>query len=196
MSDAPAQNVSYVDTYQPPTLSGAPAPSAMPPMPASPSATTAPSTSTPSAQPPSESLEDQNIFELLGVTQATDQEKEAFLDELQQVIWEDFLENDVELLLTAEEVAQLRQLMGNTSQDELAQQEAIVVFLEKLIPDLEEIMLEKALELKSDMVKERVAGMREYFATQPEKLTQISQAENMMQEDKWQSAAQNLNALS
>jgi len=182
MSDVPAQNSSYVDTYQPPTATptASPAP-AQPGMPVK-AAT-------------SETIEDQNIFDLLGVTQATDQEKEAFLDELQQVIWEDFLENDVELLLTSEELTQLRQLMGKTDQDQLAQQEAIVVFLEKLIPDLEEIMLEKALELKSDMVKERIAGMREYYANQPEKLTALSEAESLMQADKWQSVATSLNAL-
>lgn len=202
MSDTPAQNLSYADSYQPPTVGEAPTTQSMPANPSAaptpPPVSDTPSTS-PSASPSeamTESLEDQNIFELLGVTKASDQDKEAFLDELQQVIWEDFLENDVELLLTPEEVAQLRQLMGDSSLDELAQQEAIVVFLEKIIPDLEEIMLEKALGLKSDMVKERLAGMREYFVAQPEKMTQISEAENLIQEDKWRSAAQTLNALS
>lgn len=96
----------------------------------------------------SESLEEQNIFELLGVADGSDEEKEEFLDELQQVIWEDFLENDVELLVTLEEKKQVDAILAKTDSNDLEKQEELVVYLEKLIPDLEEIMLEKALELK------------------------------------------------
>lgn len=174
----PPQAVAPVPAYVAPT------PSVQPVAPAAPTAPAA-----------SESLEDQNIFDLLGVASATESEKEAFLDELQQVIWEDFLENDVQLLITEDEMAQLRQIMGNNSQDQLAQQEAVIGFLEKLIPDLEEIMLEKALELKSDMVKERITGMREFFANQPEKTSQIDAATSLIQDDQWHSAAQALNSI-
>lgn len=145
--------------------------------------------------PVSQALEDQNIFHLLGVTDATEEEKEAFLDELQQVIWEDFLENDVELLITEEEMVELRKIMATKEKSELEQQEAIVVYLEKLIPDLEEIMLEKALELKADMVKERIKGMKEYYAGQPEKLDQLTKAESMIAEDQWRAAAEFLNKM-
>lgn len=211
MSDATAQNPligrSYVDNYQPPgaasptptvTSPGQPLPP-QPDMPLvaapTPVEPVAPAAQTTAAPTTSETLEDQNIFDLLGVSSATDQEKEAFLDELQQVIWEDFLENDVELLLTAEELTQLRQLMGTKTGSDLEQQEAVVVFLEKLIPDLEEIMLEKALELKADMVRERIAGMREYYASQEAQLAELNRAEQLLQEDKWSSAAQALNAI-
>jgi len=144
----------------------------------------------------SQTLEDQNIFDLLGVVDATEAEKEAFLDELQQVIWEDFLENDVELLLTEAEMAELKTVMGDKNSNDLEQQEKIVIYLEKLVPDLEEIMLEKALELKADMVKERITSMKEFFATQPEKLTSVDKAEGLISEDQWRTAADTLNSLS
>ncbi len=148
-----------------------------------------------SASPVSQALEDQNIFHLLGVTDATEDEKEAFLDELQQVIWEDFLENDVELLITEEEMTELRKIMAQKPGSDLEQQEAIVVYLEKLIPDLEEIMLEKALELKADMVKERIKGMKEYYAGQSEKLDDLTKAESMIADDQWRAAADSLNKM-
>ncbi len=156
-----------------------------------------PATSQPtvSASTTSESLEDQNIFYLLGVDNGTDQQKETFLDELQQVIWEDFLENDVQLLLTKEEHEQLQQLTKNNTKTPLVEQEAVVVFLEKLIPDLEEIMLEKALELKADLVKERVAGLKEFHAGKAEELKKIEEAENLVTQEKWLSAARLLNSL-
>jgi hypothetical protein len=174
-------NPSYIDTYAPPAASGG--------APTSPT----PASSAP-VMPVSQSLEDQNIFHLLGVQDGSNEEKEAFLDELQQVIWEDFLENDVELLLTEEEVEGLRKIRATTGKSELELQEDIVVYLEKLIPDLEEILLEKALELKEDMVKERIAGMREFFANQPDQLRKLDEAETLIADDQWRSAAELLNS--
>lgn len=144
---------------------------------------------------PGESLEDQNIFDLLGVTDGTDQEKERFLDELQQVIWEDFLENDVKLLLTTQELTELEALTKAEGGNDLEKQEKIVVYLEKLIPDLEEIMLEKALELKGDLVKERIAGMKEYFAQNQAALQTLTQAEEKINDSQWRTAAAMLNSL-
>jgi hypothetical protein len=149
----------------------------------------------PSQSAPVESLEEQNIFAMLGVENGTEAQKESFLDELQQVIWEDFLENDVELLISSEEYAQLQTMVKNRPTVDLEQQEKIVVFLEKIIPDLEEIMLEKALQLKGDMFRERIAGMREFYATNQAALATIDQAENSMNQSKWGSAAQLLNSL-
>lgn len=143
----------------------------------------------------SEALDAQNIFELLGVMDGSDQEKDAFLDQLQQVIWEDFLENDVRLLLTKSETAELQSLLGQENQSETDRQEAAVIFLEKLIPDLESIMLEKALELKREMVFERVAGMRELHGGKAEVLARITEAEVLFKQDKWQSGARILNAV-
>lgn len=148
-----------------------------------------------SASTTSETLEDQNIFYLLGVEDGTNEQKETFLDELQQVIWEDFLENDVQLLLTKEEHQQLQQMTNNDTKKPLMEQEAVVVFLEKLIPDLEEIMLEKALELKADLVKERIAGLKELHVGKTDMLQKIEEAEGLVSQDKWLSAARMLNSL-
>jgi len=145
----------------------------------------------------SEKLEDQNIFFMLGVKEndATAVQRESFLDELQQVIWEDFLENDAQLLLTKQETEELKVLTDKTQGKSIEDQEEIVVFLEKLIPDLEEIMLEKALELKSDMVKERIAGMKERFAQEPEKLAKVEEAEKLLASNLWLSLAKALNEI-
>lgn len=182
MSDQPVQQNSYVNSYQPPAASAA-------------GSVDGPN-SVPSSKPEaSQALEDQNIFDLLGVTDADENERESFLDELQQVIWEDFLENDVQLLVTEEEMSQLKQILNKQGQDELEKQEEIIAFLEKLIPNLEEILLEKALELKADMVKERMVGMRQLYADQAEKLKVLDQAEHYMAEDQWQQVRESLNSI-
>lgn len=184
----PPQVGSYVDHYQPPT---AVAPTTEP----APAAAEAPAEDQQSATTVSQALEDQNIFHLLGVTDGNEQERETFLDELQQVVWDDFLDNDVELLITEEELQDLRRILANKQVTQLEQQEQVIAFLEKLIPDLEEIMLEKALELKGDMVRERIAGMREYFAQKPEALAKIDQAAALIADNQWRAAAELLNAI-
>lgn len=187
MQDQPA--TSYVDTYSPPA-------GAAPATPASSAATPATAPAEPSKSTTvSQSLEDQNIFFLLGVEDGSDEEKEAFLDELQQVIWEDFLERDVELLITEEELQGMKKIMAQKEKSDLQLQEEIVVYLEKLIPDLEDILLEKALELKEDMVRERVSSMRELAAGKTEVLAKLDQAEAFIKDNQWRAAAEVLNGL-
>lgn len=144
---------------------------------------------------PSESLADQNIFEMLGVTTGTPEQREQFLDELQQVIWDDFLEHDVKLLLTEQEQADLDQILGGSPNSTLEQQEKVVVFLEKLIPDLEDIMLEKALQLKAEMARERLSALKELHRNDPEKMAIITTAEQQMSQDQWRSATVSLSTL-
>lgn len=144
---------------------------------------------------PSESLDDQNIFFMLDADDGTEEQKNQFLDELQQVIWEDFLENDTKLLLTNDEMMQLQDLTGGDFSKPILEQEAAVEFLEKLIPDLEDLMLEKALQLKGDLFRERITSLRELYADNPEQLGAVEQANSLMEQDQWFSATQTLNAM-
>lgn len=155
-------------------------------------------TETSSATAPSgeQSLESQNIFFLLGVTDGSDEEREGFLDELQEVIWDDFLDRDAELLLTSDEFSALqqkRQEMSEANTPSEEQQEAIITHLEGILPDLEDILLEKALELKADMFKERLAGLREFYAGKEDELQIIAEAEALMNDGQWKTAAEKMN---
>ena len=143
----------------------------------------------------SQSLEDQNIFELLGIKNGSDGEKEVFLDKLQKVIWDDFLDNDVELLLTEEEMGQLAGIVERKETDDVGKQEQIVTFLGKIIPDLEDIMLEKALKLKNDMVEERVLSLEQLYAQDKEKAEKIKEIKKMMEENRWSDVAKILGEI-
>ncbi len=153
------------------------------------------SSSLPPVKSSSEAIEDQNIFHLLGIEDSSQEQKDQFLSELQQVIWEDFLEHDVELLLTESEYQELKQQYHVDQKKPLAEQEEVIVYLEKLIPDLENLMLEKAIKLKADLVKERVISLREKFATQADKLAELDKADALIGQEKWLSTGQALNAL-
>ncbi|MEA2056275.1 MAG: hypothetical protein U9O78_00960 [Patescibacteria group bacterium] len=144
----------------------------------------------------SEKLEEQNIFTLLGVEGGDQEEKEQFLDELQQVIWEDFLENDLPLLVTTAEKKDIDQILDDKDLNDLDKQDKIIQYLDKLIPDLEEIMLEKALELKEELVLERVAAMKKFYAGDQTKQNKISQAQELYNQNKWASGTKLLNQIS
>jgi oligoribonuclease NrnB/cAMP/cGMP phosphodiesterase (DHH superfamily) len=124
----------------------------------------------------SQALEDQSIFDLVGDTEGTHEEREKFLDELQKVVWDDFLDNDVELLLTEEELHPLEEIVTRADTDQLTKQQEIVSYLQTKIPDLEEIMMEKALKLKDDLLHERIAGMERFYADKPAALAKINAA--------------------
>jgi len=146
-----------------------------------------------------EDLEAQNIFVMLGVDNGEENLKEKFLDQLQDVIWDDFLVNDVQLLLSEDEMVKFKTHKEkiDSAQGEAQEQarDELVEFLEGLIPDLEDIMLEKALDLKADLFVERINGMKEYFAEKPDQLAIVNQAETLMGEDKWKTAADTLNGI-
>lgn len=148
-----------------------------------------------SNQSTSQKLADQNIFFLLGVEDGTDEEKNKFLDELQQVVWEDFLENDMDKLVTGPEKEQVRAILQDNSLSELDKQEKALSLLEKTLPNFEDLMIEKAMELKSDLFKERIAGMKEYYAQDQASLDKIAQAETQLQQENWRLAAETLNQL-
>ncbi len=143
-----------------------------------------------------ERLEDQNIFTLLGVTSGTEEEKSQFLDELQQVIWEDFLENDVLLLILDSEHQKLQEILGGQKANlSIDTQEKVIEYLEDLVPDLEAIMVDKAIRLKADLLRERIAGMKQLHDANAEALTEIAEAESLIRSERWATAAQVLNGI-
>lgn|SRR5258708_594278 len=189
---------SYVDDYAPPAPSTTMAPDPAPPM-MEPAQT--PSTPPPSAMhssqtsQASQTIEDQNIFHMLGIENAKEEEKETFLDELQQVIWEDFLASDVELLLTEDELTEFKKFSDKQGISDEQRQSEMIEYLEKYVPDLEKIMLEKALELKEEMMKERIKDALEVYKDKPEYFSKVQQAKEKIDSQQWRDAADALNSL-
>jgi hypothetical protein len=129
----------------------------------------------------------QNIFDLLGIQQATDSEKTLFLDELQDVLWEDCVENDVEALLTEDDFRQFQTI----SQD----REQMVNFLEERIVDFGKIMFAKALEFKQELTQERISEYLDFYKDEPDKLEQINKAQSLLHEHRWRDVRAVLNSL-
>ncbi len=138
-----------------------------------------------------EELKSQNIFEMLGIMDISDSEKNQFLDELETMIWDDFIFHDLELLLTSEEYTGARNILDDQNKKEDEKKEALIIYLEKLIPDLDEVLYEKALELKSEMMGERLVKMKE--SDDQAVLAKVKEAESLISQNRWKSAASLLN---
>ncbi|AKM81771.1 MAG: hypothetical protein UT13_C0001G0812 [Candidatus Pacebacteria bacterium GW2011_GWF2_38_9] len=146
-----------------------------------------------SEEPTAEELKSQNIFEMLGLTKISDEEKNQFLDELESMIWDDFVVHDLELLLTSEEYAGAREILDKPDQDD-EKKEALIAYLDKLIPDLDEVLYEKALELKSEMLAERLSKTKD--GADQATLDKVKEAEDLISQNRWKSAVSLLNQLS
>ena len=142
-----------------------------------------------------QAIESQNIFELLGATGLTSQEEADFLDRLQKTIWDDFLDNDVELLLTDEEVQGLIAIINRGDVDEDEKQGLMLEYLQNLIPDLDELLLEKASKLKKDLTKERVMSLQEMYGGDEGKMRLLEEAKKAMEEERWKEASDILNRV-
>ncbi len=140
-----------------------------------------------------EALKAQNIFEMLGLMSIADSEKDQFLDELETVIWDDFVMHDLELVLTSEEYAGALKILDAEDQKNNEKKENLIVYLEKILPNLDEILYDKALELKSEMMAERLSQMKKN--ADEATLAKIKEVENLISQNKWKSASLLLNQL-
>ena len=143
-----------------------------------------------------EGIDEQNIFELLGVVDATEAEKESFLDELQQALWEDFLDKDLSSLVSEKEMAEITEIKNTANLSEDDKQSKIIEKIEQSVPDIEEIMMEKALELKEDMVWERVKGNQEQMGKTGGDMRKLEAVEEYFRQNRWKTGSKILNSLS
>ena len=81
--------------------------------------------------------------------------------------------------------ARWKKIVSRPEADAVKKQQEIVNYLESKVPDLEEIMLEKALKLKEDLLMERILATEQFFADKPEVLRRITEVRKMVDEGKF-----------
>lgn len=142
-----------------------------------------------------QAIENQNIFDLLGARSLSAAEEADFLDRLQKTIWDDFLDNNVELLLTDEEVEGLIAIINRGDVNDDEKQSLMLEYMQKLIPDLDEILLEKASKLKKDLTMERIASLEEMYREDEGKMRQLIEVRKLVEEERWMEVADTLNLI-
>ncbi len=144
--------------------------------------------------PVSQKLAQLDIFTMLGVT-GTEDEKEQFLDELQDLVWQDFVDVDLMDKLEDRDMDEVEGILADDTLSVKDQQEKLVGVLQRIMPDFEDVLLNKALELKEDMLRERIAGLMEYYKDRAAELAKVNQAEDLVNDEKYKEAVDLLNGL-
>jgi hypothetical protein len=152
-------------------------------------------TAQPTAKSFSEQLQKMSIFEMLGV-QGTEEEKEAFLSEVQDVIWQDVVENDLAPLLTESELDEVQAMLNNEATPEDEKRDYLFDMILKKVPNAEEVLLERTMQLKSDLLHERLHGMQQFFVNNPDALAKLEVAHGHIDAEQHDEAVVVLNELS
>jgi hypothetical protein len=147
-----------------------------------------------SAKSFSEKLQKMSIFEMLGV-EGTEEEKEAFLSEVQDVIWQDVVENDLAPLLSEAEMDEVDAMLNDESANEDTKRDYLFDLILKKVPNAEEVLLERTMQLKSDLLHERFHGMQQFFANNPEAMQKLEVAHGHIDADEHEEAVALLNEL-
>jgi len=122
-----------------------------------------------------------DIFSLLGIEGTTDEDREAFLNQLQDAIWEEVVEDELLEQMTDEEVDSIEQTIVN--EDIAAEEKRNTLFsmLSDKVPNLEEKLAETTNRLKYDLLGERVDGLREFYAENAQQLGVLDQVEQLVE---------------
>ena len=146
---------------------------------------------TPTAQ---QTLQRMDIFDILGA-QGTNEEKEAFLEELQDVIWQEVFEKHVSEKLTDDDVKAVEGIIADEAMEDDAKRVKLFEMLRDKVPDLDSILLDRTVQLKADMLQQRLEGMKEFYASNADATGKLSQAEQMWGAEQYQEMVDLLNTL-
>jgi hypothetical protein len=107
----------------------------------------------------SDSILDYDLFEILGI-ELTEEEKEKQLDEMDELMWLDFLDEDLPKLIGEEEVQKIEQtletLEGATFEDSA---DLVKEVLESKGYNLEEELVKRGTQLKKQLVLDQISAI-------------------------------------
>lgn len=141
-------------------------------------------------------LEQVNIFDLLGVSDASQEDQTAMLAEFQDAIWMEIVESDeYAKKIGDDDLDAFEKIIDNTALDIEQKRNEMFNFLASRIDNLEIVLREKTNILKLELLAARVQGMSEFFANQPDKQAQVEQAGALIEAGDYSTAIQQLNVL-
>lgn len=141
-------------------------------------------------------LTELDVFTILGVS-GTDEEKTAFLQEMQEVIWDDVVSSELDDNLTDEEMERIDDIIADTATSMDDKHNKLYAFLTEKIPNLTEVLTTKVNQFKMDLLDDRIEGMTEFYQSQnnADALGKLEQALGMRNEERYSEAVAVLNAM-
>ncbi|MCD8484521.1 hypothetical protein LRY65_05560 [Candidatus Woesebacteria bacterium] len=121
-----------------------------------------------------------DVFTLLGITDASEEDREAFLNQLQDAIWEEVVEQELADSLTDDEIDTIDRVITDEALQADEKRNQLFSLLANKVPNLEEGLADATNQLKYDLLGERVDGLREFYAAKPDQLQVLDQVEEMV----------------
>ncbi len=142
-------------------------------------------------------FEQLDIFTVLGVAQ-DDPDREAFLQQMEEAIWEEIVENELADKMGEAELAQLETILNDEATSVDDKREQLFGMLVGKVPNFEIVVREYTMAAKRDLLLERLEGTKEFYGTtQPnaDKLSQVERAGQLYEAGEFSACAAALNAI-
>ncbi|SRR5258708_2876402 len=141
-----------------------------------------------------QSLRDIDLIMLLDF-QGSEEEKQAFIQEMQNAVWQDIADTDLVGQLTDTEMEEIMKMLSDETVPAAAKQEMVTAQLMGKFPNIKEIVSHRALQFKADLFRERAEGIKMHYASNPENVQKVEQALATAQGGDYVQAAQLLKQL-
>lgn len=135
-----------------------------------------------------------DIFTILGVAE-DDPDREAFRAELEDAIWEEIMEKEVAEQLSDEDLDRVDAILADDSRNPEDQRNALFGLLAEKLPNMEEVVREYTVQAKSELLYQRLAGLKEFYQNDQSKLEQVQKAEELYDHGNLVETVHALNAI-
>lgn len=140
-------------------------------------------------------LSELNIFEILGVTDVSPEDKEALLGELQDAIWEQLVDSEIADTMTETDLVQFEAILNEENMNLDEKRSQLFAVLNDRIPNLDEKLAESTNRMKHELLESRIDGLSEYFAQDAVSLAKVNEAHDVFEAGNYAHAISLLNEL-
>jgi hypothetical protein len=139
-------------------------------------------------------LESITLFDLIGI-QGTAEEEKAMSLKLANGIWQDWITAEWENFPEAA-MEKLEEILNEDKKDDERFEKEVGALIEEHMPEAKEQLKKRTIELKAEMVLERISGLREFHKNAAENISTLNEAEELADKGEWEKAVALLNQLS
>lgn len=132
-----------------------------------------------------------DLRKILGPEEGDDKEFDDGLQDLVNVAWANFLDEEVASLLTDEQMQQL----ADVFKKEDVKPEDVIAVLRAALPDFDRQFQQKVLEVKEGVVRGRVDGLMEEAVNDEQKKAALQEIVSLMDQGQWTQAEEKLAAF-
>ena len=139
------------------------------------------------------SIDGMDIFEVLDIS-ASMQEREQFLIQLSDAIWNDVIQSRLEDM-TEDQVARVDEALTDQQLTDNQKYDRLFSIFHEIVPNAEQMVAETAKRIKIEFLKARIDGLMEFYHSNVAALQTVRMASDMFNQQRFYDAVKLLNSL-